>query len=54
MSRMIPPEVIEELKSRLDILDVVSDHVELKRAGKNYVGLCPFHPEKTPSFTVSQ
>ncbi|MFQ6104320.1 MAG: DNA primase [Candidatus Glassbacteria bacterium] len=54
MSWMIPSEVIEDIKSRLDIVDVVSDHVDLKRVGKNYVGLCPFHPEKTPSFSVSQ
>jgi DNA primase len=49
----IPPEKIEEIRSSNDIIDVISQHVRLKKRGKNYVGLCPFHQEKTPSFTVS-
>ncbi len=45
--------LIEEIKSRIDIVDLIAEHVSLKQAGQNYKGLCPFHSEKTPSFTVS-
>ncbi len=50
---MMDERVLEEVKARFDILDVISDYVELRRAGQNYKGLCPFHSEKTPSFMVS-
>src|SRR5690606_20380981 len=50
---MIVESSIQELKSRLNIVDVIGDSVKLKKNGSNYVGLCPFHNEKTPSFTVS-
>ena len=50
---MIKPESIENLKSLIDIVDVISNYVTLKKAGSNYKALCPFHAEKTPSFVVS-
>ncbi len=45
--------LIEEIKSSIDIVDFISDYVQLKKAGQNYKGLCPFHPDKVPSFMVS-
>ncbi|WP_300408161.1 DNA primase [Lagierella sp.] len=50
----IPEEKIQEIKDQLDIVNIISDYVELKPSGQNFVGLCPFHNEKTPSFTVSK
>ncbi len=50
---MIPPGFLQDLLSRVDIVDVVGRHVELKRGGANLMGLCPFHAEKSPSFSVS-
>ena len=47
------PETIEEVKQRADIVDVISSRVVLRKRGKEFVGLCPFHDEKSPSFTVS-
>jgi DNA primase len=49
----IPDHIIDEIRDRTDIVKVVSDHIVLKKAGKNFKGLCPFHSEKTPSFSVS-
>ncbi|MDA1299153.1 MAG: DNA primase [Proteobacteria bacterium] len=51
---MIPPEFIDELLSRTDIVEIIESRVTLKKAGKDYTGLCPFHNEKSPSFSVSQ
>ena len=53
MSRRIPQTFIHELIARADLLDVIGARVALKKAGSNYKGLCPFHNEKTPSFSVS-
>jgi DNA primase len=52
MTRFTESE-IEEVRSRADIVEVIGAHVRLRRAGRNFVGLCPFHNEKTPSFSVS-
>jgi DNA primase len=54
MSKSIPQQFIDGLLSRVDIVDIVSSRIKLRRTGSNLVGLCPFHTEKTPSFTVSQ
>ena len=53
MTSFIPPEKISEIQRSLNIIDIVSDYVALKRTGRNFLGLCPFHHEKTPSFTVN-
>jgi DNA primase len=49
----IPEEIIEDIKTRANIVDIVSEYVSLKKTGRNFVGLCPFHKEKSPSFTVN-
>ena len=54
MAGRIPQHFIDELLSRVDIVDVINQRVELKKSGSNYSACCPFHNEKTPSFTVSQ
>ncbi len=52
MERFYPDELIEEIRIRNDIISVVGEYIQLKRKGKGYFGLCPFHNEKTPSFYV--
>jgi DNA primase len=49
----IPKHVIEQVRDRSDVVEIVGAYVDLKRAGTNYKGLCPFHKERTPSFIVS-
>ena len=48
---MIPESFIQELLNRIDVVDVIDKRVKLKKAGANYVACCPFHQEKTPSFS---
>lgn len=52
MAAIINDQVIEEVKDRADIVEIISRYTELKKSGNNYMGLCPFHDEKTPSFSV--
>ncbi len=49
----IPEEMIDDIRNRFDIVDIISRYIELKKKGRTYFGLCPFHSEKTPSFAVS-
>lgn len=53
MANFIPQEKIAEIQLASDIVQIISDYVNLKQSGKNFLGLCPFHSEKTPSFTVN-
>src|SRR5476649_2345186 len=50
---MISPNTIQQILGRIDIIHIIGGFVKLKKRGANYLGLCPFHNEKTPSFTVS-
>jgi len=50
----VPPEVIDEIRNVANIVEIISEYVSLRKVGKNYVALCPFHQEDTPSFTVSE
>jgi len=54
MAGRIPDEILTEIRSRLSIVELLSAYVALHKAGRNYVGLCPFHGEKTPSFSVNE
>ena len=54
MAGKIPDDTLQAIRERVSIVEVVSGYVSLKKAGRNHVGLCPFHAEKTPSFTVNE
>lgn len=54
MAQRIPEEVIEEVRHQTNIVDVIGQYVQLKKSGKNYMGLCPFHNEHSPSFSVAE
>ena len=54
MSGLIPQHFIDDLLSRIDIVDIIGTRLKLKKIGKNYSACCPFHDEKTPSFSVAQ
>lgn len=54
MAGRIPEDFIAEVRSNVNIVDVISQYVSLEKKGKDYIGLCPFHQEKTPSFTVNE
>ncbi|OAD19882.1 DNA Primase [Candidatus Thiomargarita nelsonii] len=53
MAGRIPRTFIDDLITRVDIVDLIDNYVSLRKSGRNYTALCPFHNEKTPSFTVS-
>lgn len=54
MVSRIPPQVIDDIREKTSIANVISQYVQLRKTGKNYSGICPFHSEKTPSFTVAE
>ncbi|SHF68494.1 DNA primase [Ornithinibacillus halophilus] len=54
MANQIPEEIIDDIRKSNDIVDVIGEYIQLKKQGRNYFGLCPFHGEKTPSFSVTQ
>lgn len=54
MENIIPEESIQEVRQHFDLVDIISSYTALKKSGRNYLGMCPFHSEKNPSFTVSR
>lgn len=53
MGNRIPEEVVEQIRTSSDIVEVIGEYVQLRKQGRNYFGLCPFHGENSPSFSVS-
>src|SRR6478735_7962283 len=53
MAGLVPPTVLQQIRNASDIVDIVGSYLPLKRAGGNFITLCPFHKEKTPSFNVN-
>ncbi len=54
MPRSIPDDIVEQIRERADILEIISEYLTISKQGRNYTGLCPFHSEKTPSFSVNR
>jgi len=54
MAERIPEAVLAEIRARVSIVEIISAHIALRKAGRNYIGLCPFHGEKTPSLSVNE
>src|ERR1700674_605470 len=52
MAGLVPPTVLEQIRTASDIVEIIGSYLTLKRAGANFVAVCPFHKEKTPSFNV--
>src|SRR5690625_3143714 len=53
MGTRIPESIVEEIRRSVDIVDLISEYIPLKKQGRNFFGLCPFHGERTPSFSVA-
>ena len=54
MAERIPEAILAEIRARTNIVEVISGYVALSKSGRNHMGLCPFHGEKTPSFSVNE
>src|SRR5690625_677382 len=54
MNTGIPKAIIDQIRQETDIVDIIGEYVQLKKQGRNYFGLCPFHDEKSPSFSVTK